>query len=453
VLTRAGYQDIARLSPRRITNEAWKQIASAATGKNKPLMDDIVLASKRGIISPRFVEEYLGSLRDKLGSFGKEGENFFEWLKSADSFLAAKSEEMSRLHAFMSGRIVGEKFFGNQGQQLFNFAQQFTERTMFLYNQAGRAQLFTGPIGSVLGLFKNWPLHYLGNLAGYMGQGFRYGNWKPLAWSMVGTGSIAGLGGIPMYGAADGLSRLMSDKSLMTNLYDYMGYSDKGAFGKAGIDSIFYGMPGWAGITFQGRAEAPTADLVRDMDGLGSVVFFDRAAAAGAAGHEVLDTWMGGGSHPGHNSLVWSKLARAFLPRTAYRAMQLTEQRALKSLNTGNPLISDVSMPQHIINSLGITPLDLQRSRDVSSEIWTKQKKLQDKISTFGKLIADPQLNGDVEAATALRRRAFLQEGLPMDRVSSSVLHYMQKRRRPSSFADLDAVEVGRARRIFGNLK
>lgn len=451
--SRKGLQEIAHLSPGKISNQAWREIGRAATGADKELFENLIDASNRGIISPRFVEEYLGELRDRLAKLGHGGENWLRAMNAADSYLAAKSEELSRLHAFLTGRIVGRDIFNLEDRRLFHFAEQFTDRTMFIYNQAGRAQLFTGPIGSVVGLFKNWPLHYLGNLSGYVGQGFRYGNWKPLAWSMFGTGTIAGLGGIPFYFVADGASRLFSDESLMDNLYAYMGYADSGPFAQRGIDSIYYGLPALGGITFQGRAEAPASDIVRDINQLGSVIAFDRAKLLYDAGSDLIDSWIDTGVHPGRNRLGWSKLARAMLPRTMYKWMQRTENGAMKSLSTGNPLISNVTIPEHISYTLGITPIDLQRTQDVSSAIWNQQKDLSDKITSYGRLIADRRLDGDYQGAHDLYRKAFLEDNLPMDRVAASALSYLRKRERISSIEDLSARRVAEAERIYGPLR
>lgn len=453
VATKKGVETFSHVSPRRIINTAWAKIFKASSGKDPELHAMIQRAAEDQIVSPRFVEEYLGKLRENV-SLNKAniGESFFEFIKAMDSYMAGKSEQVSRLHAFITGNIVGEMILpGLKGEQLYNFAREFTERTMFLYNQAGRATAFTGPIGSAVGLFKNWPLHYLGNLAGYMGAGFRYGHWKPLAWAMMGTGSLAGVGGIPLYGVADATSRILTDETLMNNLYTWMGYDERDEFGKRAIDSIYYGLPAWAGITFQGRAEAPSSDLARDLNQMGSMMAMDRAVATYRALGEFFDTWEATGQSPFRNPRVRMNLARAFLPRTAYRLMQRTAQGAIASLNTGSPLISDVSLPEHIWYSFGITSTDIQRARDVQNHYFNDKKKLDEMVSLYGQMLADARLEGNLGRRRELWKQAILLHNLPVDKVANSEQGHFRHRTRPDSASQLPKQSQAEIRRIYGD--
>jgi hypothetical protein len=450
--TKRGLQGVAHASPIKITNEAWRQLFSASTNKNKTLQEAIQRASEHNVVNPRFVEEYLGKLREDVSlTRANMSENFVDFIKAADSYMAGKSEQTSRLHAFLTGRIVGDMIFpGLSEDALFNFAREFTERTMFLYNSSGRATAFTGPIGSAVGLFKNWSLHYLGNLSGYMGAGFRYGHWKPLAYSMMGTGTIAGMGGIPLYGLADGVSRVLSDDSLMNNLYDWMGYSDQEPLVQRGIDSIYYGLPAWAGITFQGRAEAPSSHIARDLNQLGSMMMLDRAAQSIAAVGEAWETWEATGQNPFRNPRVRSQAARAFLPRTLYRSMQRTAQGAIRSLATGSPLISDVSLGEHVWYSLGVTSTDIQRKRDVNNHYYNDEVELQTMISRFGQMSAAALVEGDFERFRELRRQAIFSHNLPVDRLVRSEMAAKQHLLRRDSMSQRDIRSQAEARRIYG---
>lgn len=452
VATKAGWKTIHHLSPRKITNEGWRQLFSSSTGKDKILREAIQKASDQGVVSPRFVEEYLGKMREDLTlTKANIGESWFDFIKAADSWMAGKSEQLSRLHAFLTGRIVGKVIFPELGEDaLYNFAREFTERTMFLYNQAGRATAFTGPIGSAVGLFKNWPLHYLGNLAGYMGAGFRYGHWKPLAWSMLGTGTVAGFGGIPFYAVADGASRVLSDKPLMHNLYDWMGYADAEPIEQKAIDAFYYGIPALGGITFQGRAEAPSSDLVRDINQMYSVMMMDRFGAAYKAAGEAIDTWDVTGQHPFRNPKVRDMMARAFLPRTVYRAMQRTAQGAIKSLTTGSPLISDISLPQHIKYTFGLTPIKVQQDRDIDNYYYESEKKLQARISQMGQLLSSAFQERDFKRYNELLFQALFRDDLPIDKVLRSEATYNQHREREDAASALSFMSRWEKRRLLG---
>ena len=201
----ADAMPISFLDPARITAKAMKMMRSS----DPELMTWINRAIDEGTINPRFAEEFLGELNENVRFKhvldGDEG--FVDWLKSINAFMPAKSEEFARTHAFIVGKLTGE-LMGITGDKGFRFASEFTNRTMYLYSQPMRAKAMTGPIGNMFGLFKNWQFHYLGNMAHYGEEGIARGNWNPMLWSMMGTGSIAGLGGVPMFFAADGFSRM-----------------------------------------------------------------------------------------------------------------------------------------------------------------------------------------------------------------------------------------------------
>jgi hypothetical protein len=452
VVGKAGPKALSHISPRKIVTEGWRQVFSAATGKDKVLRDAIQRASREGIISPRFVEEYLGKMREDLAlTKGSIGDNWWEFIKAADSYMAGKSEQLSRLHAYLAGRNVGKIAYPELGEDgLHNLAREFTERTMFLYNQSGRATAFTGPIGSAVGLFKNWPLHYLGNLAGYVGAGFRYNHWKPLAWSMLGTGSVAGIGGIPLFAAAEGASRVLTDKPLMHNLYDWMGYADQPGVAQKGIDTFWYGLPALAGVTFQGRAEAPSSDLVRDLNQMFSVMMMDRFGAAWKFADEAISTWDATGQHPFRNPRVRSMMARAFLPRTVYRSMQRTSQGAIKSLATGSPLISDISLPQHVWYSLGVTPLKVQQDRDVDRYFYDSEKHLNARVSQMGQLLSDAMSEGNMSRYNELLYQSLFRDDLPMDRLVRSQQAFDRHKRRENAAAALSFESQYRKRQLLG---
>jgi hypothetical protein len=452
VATKNGLESFSHVSPRKITNMAWKNLFSSSSGKNPELLHMIQRAGNEGIVSPRFVEEYLGKLQEHAGwNKNNIGESFYEFIKAMDSYMAGKSEQVSRLHAFLTGNIVGEMIMPSlKGEGLYNFAREFTERTMFLYNQAGRATAFTGPIGSAVGLFKNWPLHYLGNLAGMVGAGFRYGTWKPLAWSMIGTGTVAGIGGVPFFGLANMASEILSDDSLMNNLYNYMGYAEADPLSQRAIDSLYYGLPAFVGITFQGRAEAPSSHLMRDINQLGSMVAMDRAVASYRALGEFYSTWEVTGQNPLRNPRVQSQMARAFLPRTLYRSMQRTAQGAIKSLNTGSPLISDVGPFEHIWYSLGVTSTDIQRARDIQQHYYDNEESLGAMTSQFGQMLADARLAGDYRRRQELWKQAILVHNLPMDKLSASERAHYRHRTRPDSASQLSQRSQMEQRQIYG---
>ena len=117
-----------------------------------------------------------------------------------------------------TGRLMGITDTGELGQ----FAKKFTERTNYLYGQADRAGIMTGPVGGTFGLFKNWMMHYVGNMAEYAGEGFKRNNWTPLLWQQASTFGIGGFAATPLYPLAQTFNDWASDDPLIVNAYEMM---------------------------------------------------------------------------------------------------------------------------------------------------------------------------------------------------------------------------------------
>ena len=412
---------ISFLDPARITAKAMKMMRS-----NDPeLMTWINRAIDEGTINPRFAEEFLGELNENVRFRhvldGDEG--FVDWLKSINSFMPAKSEEFARTHAFIVGKLVGE-MMGVTGDKGFRLASEFTNRTMYLYAQPMRAKAMTGPIGNMFGLFKNWQFHYLGNMAHYGEEGIARGNWNPMLWSMMGTGSIAGLGGVPLFAAADGFSRMATDASLMTNLYDWSGYAEGGVVSRAATDALYYGLPAFgdivgAGLSMQSRGAAPTSDPIRDITGLFEMASFDRLGRINDVFFEAWKTFADTGQHPAQNDRLWGMATRAFGPRTLYRGMQTVYTEGLQNLETGNLTIAKLNTFQKMAHTFGISPLEEAQHYDRAAEVNRNAKSRNRQIQTFGEAEAQAIQDKDWKLFRRLKRDERLL-GVPTDSVARS---------------------------------
>ena len=252
----------------------------------------------------------------------------------------------------------------------------------------------------------------------YGGQALR-GNFAPLLWSAAGTAAMAGGRGLPGYGAANAFARMMTDKPLQQSVYESFGYNDADPLGQKLLDTTFYGLPALFGVTLLNRSAAPGAEMVRDANMLFSIAGLDRARFFGRALGDSVDKFFATGQHPVNSQGTRDLWLRALAPRTLYRFLQVTEDGALKSMNSGRQLISDVSFPERLANALGFTPLSFQRYYDASAEGFRRQDILRGQISTFGELVKEGWDARDPEAVKIAMRIA-AEKGVPLDSVLRS---------------------------------
>jgi hypothetical protein len=345
--------------------------------------------------------------------------------------LPTMSEQLSRGYAFSVGLEMGENFLRLEGDQLYNFASKFVQRTMYGYNTVNRSKVIGGPLGGLVGLFKNWSIHYMANMMTYAGEMTR-GDFAPFLYMMAGTGAITGAGGIAGYGAIDGLSKIFADRPFMDLAYDKFGYGEGSKTKDVAIDTWMYGLPalmqivpGVPAVALQGRAAAPFSDPARDISQLFSIPIMDRAVAGKEFLGTVISDWSRTGRHPSENGQAIDKLKRFLLPRTLYKGLSFTQDNALKSLKTGNRLISDTTVPQRVLHSLGFTPIEFQKAFEVNDFVRTSQAKQRALVSSFGRALAEGMSAGAHPSdQMQLIRRAFLI-GLDVNSViNSSEAHY-----------------------------
>lgn len=329
-------------------------------------------AAGEGVITAGIQERYIGENSDwgKLitGDLAKTPSKLF----SALSFIPKKSEEISRAHAFVVGKNLGTTIGIKDPEQLYQFAKQFTHRTMYQYTTADRPKLFNGPLGSLAGLFKNWSAHYMSDMALYGGEAMRRGSIAPILWGVGGTQALAGLGGQTLFGMADSMSKMAMDEPLMDQFYSALG--DENA--QNGVsDAMFYGLPALFGVSLQANAQAPFSNPVKDISYLTNFQLWERAKRVGRAlgyGAEQLAA----GQNPLENPEMWDKAAYAFGPRALYNAMGRVEGGALKAVSNGRPIIDGLDDADYWNNVFSLTPLEVSKAYTLQDEVF-KKKELQ----------------------------------------------------------------------------
>jgi hypothetical protein len=403
-------------------------------------------AMKRGTLSPGMIDEFIGdAARQKLSALEKlkDTGNLWHTFSRLNMFLPQSAERLSRLHAATVAYDFGKNVMGFADRNLENFIDEFTKRTMFGYSIADRPRIFTGPIGSAFGLFKNWQLNYLHMLSDYLGEGFGQNNWKPLLWSFVGSSAIGGVGaGGAMYGVADGMSQLLGNDSLMTTWYDnFQRDPEKGNWS----DAMFLGLPaflptlvGLPGVSFTSQAALPGSDPSRDISQLLNFVYWDRMKAVGQFG----DALAGARGNIFTNEEVQGSFLRAFAPKTIYRLQQTLSEGVINSSSSLNPTQSGLSRTEQVLYALGFNPNNIELGFRAGDELWKDQEKNLLVTQSLGNSWADAELRGDWDGLDKIMKRAML-EGIDMDRVWRSANSRIEQTK-GDMFQKFDPTKVAR---------
>lgn len=403
IMSSHGPVPFSHLDPLRIAKEAFNDMRKASL--TPELWKDVKWAIERNVVSPRYVEEFVGEVADQtsLRALRNGDVDLAEWLSAVNKWPAARSEEFTRLHSFLMGRRIARDFRGLTGEEANLVAKRFVERTMFNYGVADRAAIMTGPIGNLWGLFKNWPAHYMWNMMQYSKVAMKTGDVGPLLWALGGTGLLGGATAVPGYFAFDALARAIGDKDFVSAVYEGMGAEGD----SRGLDAIMYGVPAFLGVSLSSRAAAPFSDPARDVNTLFSIASIDRIKAFGEFTGAAADTFWATGQGPGQSKQVFDKFMKAVAPRTIYRAQQMTLDGALRSLNTTNQLFGDMNFIEQFAYLVGVAPIELQKAFDVQAELWRRQESRKLLMQTLGEEGGEALEKGDVATYANLMRRAF----------------------------------------------
>lgn len=393
-------------------------------------------AMQEGLVDPRFVESYVGQKSDFASSIRAaltEGK-WLTLMKQVSEFLPGLSEKFSRMHALSVGHLVGRDFMRLEGERLYSFMRDFVYNTMYGYSTAERARVITGPLGSFLGLFKNWQMHYTAQFLLYADEALMKGNFAPLLWQGAGTFALAGMGGMPLYQVADYMSRQFSDKSLMENVYEGLGYQK----GDLATDALFFGIPAFLGVSMQGSFEAPFSDMARDASMLTSFAHIERAKAIGKALGSAFESYAATGEHPVDSASTRDLFMRALAPKTLYRAAQVVGDEAIRALGTGYPIKAKATPYERWLFAFGINPLSVDKAFQASDILWKRKTEMEGAVRAFGRAYAEALDAKDYREATLTLYRV-AAAGVPMDRVMQSAAARRTKQTQ-------DVVERGKAK-------
>lgn len=401
---------IGVLSPLKISWRGFQAMGKPQSVKGLPAAID--RAAIDGTIAPRFVEEAIGDTAITRANI-REAFKQSPW----QGFLAISqagptmSEKFVRAHAFTTSYAMAREYMGITSDELsYHFAKQFTEQTMFQYATADRALMMTGPIGSLWGQWKNFLMHQLGWTMVYADEAVMKGNWAPLLWSLGGTWATAGVGGLPLYIAADAFARWGTDKGVFEHVYEMFDPANRA---NRFEDGVFYGLPGFFGVSLQASGAAPMNDPAEEASFLFGFPILNRGIAAGRMVGSAIDQWSNTGTHPIDNPEVRDSFFRAFAPKTLYRAMASTEEGYIRSLTTGKVNVAGLTTAQQYGYILGLDPTKVDRTWESARVLWREEDQRKANITTLARRFSEARQTNDGREMGQVQREALAVGILP----------------------------------------
>lgn len=427
--TKGPVGGLAVLNPIKMFYQSVREMAKPSV----ELSTAFEQAVRDRVIDPRMVEEYVGASASKVTDLRgalTSGKNFAEWTRALSEWLPAQSERFARTQAFTNGYIIARDFLrtnaGNplNAEQAYNFARQFTENTMYLYAASDKPRVFTTPVGSALGLFKNWLFHFMGAMGEYAKEGFIHNNWSPLLWQTTGAFSLGGLASTPMWWAADQFGRQWNKKGALENAYDLMN-----PYGNV-ADGVLYGLPAaLTGVSLYSNVQTPMANPTRDATQLFNVVAWDRMKQMGKMAGAAMDHWQATGQHPGDDINTRELMLRAFAPTTIYRAFgAMSEPGTILQMGVHRPQLKDMPAMTRWLYAFGFNPVELDRASAISQELYAKHESMKKLQTQLGNAWADAEGAQRPEQMGLIMRQAIVW-GVDVSKVIEEGMRELTKRR------------------------
>lgn len=390
------------LSEVKLMNNAFKRVGTQWS-KQEPefrqLIEDLIADRS---LAPRYAEEQFGAngaiLKDVTQGF-KDTQSFIKLANSANEIMLSKTEEFNRLVS-VSAAFDLAKLKGLNAAQTKIFAREFLAKTAFNYGSVDRAKIFTTPLGSLMGTFKNWSFHYMANMVRYSTEG--KSALPALFWQTAATGVVGGAVATPLIlPVADAFSKWATDRTAMENVYAAVG-SD----GEWAADGLMYGLPGALGLSFASQAASPGSDPERDAQMIFSFAAMDRIKSLSRATKDAMTAYSITGESPWEDENVRREMIRALAPRTIYRAMAVAENTAVTSMATGYDVTQPMGLGGALLYGAGFNPRELEKTYEGYNLIRDSQEKKRAMVMEYGQTLAQAWENGDTRLANRVFVRA-----------------------------------------------
>lgn len=385
--------------PMKILGQSMK-LMREPTPELRTLFDQ---AEDDGLFHPQLFEEWIGrhtrAQQTLRGAFQEDGISGF--LRKGSTYMGEQSEKLSRLTAFNSGYLVGKNYFNLEGDALYRFARRAVEVTQFNYSTVDRSRIFTGPVGSMLGLFKNWQLHFMGNMMQYAGLAIRGENFAPLTWTVGSALALGGLGATPLLAVADGIAK-WHDRKDNAFLWTQRNFDETTG------DALYFGLPAFLGVSLQASSAIPGTDVRNETSSLFSFAVVERAKRLGKAIGDAETVNSATGYNGFRDPNVQDELWQAIMPRFFTKLFSAVEGDYVKSMSTGSPLVQGVSPVGRFLQGTGLNPIEIEQWQVASRRMYKDQQARQQIVEGLGRAYADAVLNGDSEEAQRALNRAVI---------------------------------------------
>ena len=421
--TKGPVGPMAFLSPAKILVNSFREMGNPS----EALQRGINRAGMEAVVQPRVAEEFIGQnaarLKDLRAAIASPG-GFAAWLKELAIWMPANSERLSRVHAFTVGWQMARDVVGLVDEErIYQFAKEFTEKTMFSYTTADRPRIFTTPLGSAAGLFKTWMMNYMTAMLEYTGQAAK-GNFAPLAWQTAGTAAMGGVAATPLYWIADGFSKAFTGDSMLQNTYENLSEGPG--------DALMFGLPAaLTGISLYSQSTSPLSNPARDASAMWSLVTLNRAQALTEAAGLAWDNWHATGQHPGASIAVRDAIVRAIAPSTISRMVSaFSGDDVIRSLHSGYPMVSNVPLWERALYGVKLNSADLDRAMAIADELYADRAKERAAVVSLGRAMAEASDQGDFKGVAAAARQA-MEWGIDPSKVYRSAMNREKLQQEP----------------------
>jgi len=403
------------------------------------------------VIDSKLMDEFVGEgatkIRDLRSAISSPG-GFGSWLKALSEFLPNASERMSRLHAFTIGHMVAEDYMRlSDPEAIYNFAKQFTEKSMFMYGAADRPRMFTTPAGSFFGLFKNWMMNYVGSWLEYTGEGIMHNNWSPFMWQTAGTFALGGASAVPLSFVADGFAKAFTGKDMLQLTYD--GFGQENEFYS---NALNFGLPAaLTTVSISGAVSSPLSNPMRDANLLFGTAHLDRLMKLGDATSQAFDHWASTGESPMKDAKFVSQIARATAPVTLYRLMNSIQSDEIRSSSSGYPIADGQGMWEKAMYTLGFTPVEMERNFAASDRLYQNQKERQARTARLSEAFAQYQMERNSEGMRFVLKESYAL-GLDVSSILQGAMARVNKMTTPMLERNFSPADLQRYDTVTGGM-
>lgn len=378
----------------------------------------MIRAIDEGALDAQLYENYVGGAASKAGASLRDSWHeggIWELGKAIVNQPAIKSEQFGRLIAFNAAYALGRDVFGLAGEGLYRFAKKGVEQSMYGYHLVDRPRVLTAPVGSFVGLFKNWSFHYMNQMFDYAGLAVRDNVWAPSLWLLGTSAAVGGIGATPLKGVLDGLVRMSTDSESAFQWLQQNWHEEHPLM----TDMVYFGLPAMVGASLQGSATMPGTDVVQDITQLGNIVAWERGKQLFTAMSKMNEYSSNTGQNAFTNANLRAEFIGAATPRAVARIYSVTEENAIVSMRTGYPTVKDIGPMTQFLYAAGMNQVEVDRYYVAGRELHRQQERTRSLITSMGSEYAQAREARDFQHTRRVMERAVML-GVPFDSVLRS---------------------------------